>query len=99
MRITNLRKEAKAISKNTSIILSGDLENFVQSQIESGYYGSVSDVIRAGLRLLEEQSVKLAKLREELSKGETGEGVSINDYKAQFAEKRSEYLSQQGISE
>ena len=87
------------MSKNTSIILSGDLENFVQSQIESGYYGSVSDVIRAGLRLLEEQSVKLDKLREELSKGETGEGVSISDYKTQFAKKRSEYLLQQGISE
>lgn len=85
------------MSKNTSIILSGDLENFVQSQIESGYYGSVSDVIRAGLRLLEEQSVKLDKLREELSKGETGEGVSISDYKTQFAKKRSEYLLQQGM--
>ena len=76
------------MSKNTSIILSGDLENFVQSQIESGYYGSVSDVIRAGLRLLEEQSVKLAKLREELSKGETGEGVFISDYKAQLTAMR-----------
>ena len=87
------------MSKNTSIILSGDLESFVQSQIESGYYGSVSDVIRAGLRLLEEQSFKLAKLREELSKGEVGEGVSLDDYKAQFAEKRSKYLAAQGSEE
>jgi hypothetical protein len=33
------------------------------------------------------------------NKGETGEGVSISDYKAKLTEKRSEYLSQQGISE
>jgi len=87
------------MSKNTSIILGGELENFVQAQIESGYYGSVSDVIRAGLRLLEEQSIKLAKLREELSKGEEGDGIAITDYKARFAEKRSAYLAQQSVSE
>ena len=87
------------MSKNTSIILSGDLESFVQSQIESGYYGSVSDVIRAGLRLLEEQSFKRAKLREELSKGELGEGISLDDYKAQFSEKPSKYLEEQGSND
>lgn len=72
------------------------LKAFVQGQIESGYYGSVSDVIRAGLRLLEEQSTKLATLREELNKGEVGEGISVEDYKARFAVKREEYLAQNG---
>ena len=87
------------MSKNTSIILGGDLESFVESQIDSGYYGSASDVIRAALRLLEEQSIKLARLREELSKGEVGEGVSLDDYKTRFAEKRSEYLANNGTGD
>lgn len=87
------------MSKNTSIILGGDLESFVESQIDSGYYGSASDVIRAALRLLEEQSIKLARLREELSKGEEGEGVSVGDYKTRFSEKRNEYLANNGTGD
>ena len=56
----------------------------------------MSDVIRAGLRLLEEQNIKLAKLRQELSKGEVGEGISIEDYKTRFAKKREAYLETHG---
>lgn len=87
------------MSKNTSIILGGELETFVQAQIDSGYYGSVSDVIRAGLRLLEEQNIKLAKLREELSKGEVGEGITASEYRERFAKKRSEYLENVGSND
>lgn len=86
------------MSKNTSIILNGQLENFVQSQIDSGHYGSASDVIRAGLRLLEQQNLKINQLRDELAKGEEGEAIAISDYKAKFAEKREQYLSAKNVN-
>lgn len=40
------------MSRDISVILGDELDSFVQSQIDSGHYGSVSDVICAGLRLL-----------------------------------------------
>jgi antitoxin ParD1/3/4 len=49
--------------KNTSIALSDHFQKFVQELVSQGRFGSSSEVISAGLRLLEEQDVKLAALR------------------------------------
>lgn len=56
--------------KNTSVTLGEHLEYFINQQIKIGQYGSVSEAIRAGLRLLEERELKLATLRQALAKGE-----------------------------
>ncbi len=58
------------MGKNTSIALSDHLEDFVRDQVEGGRYASASDVVRAGLRLLEEREAGLAVLREALVHGE-----------------------------
>jgi antitoxin ParD1/3/4 len=64
--------------KNTSIALSDHFNTFVTKQVQSGHYGNASEVIRAGLRLLEEQDSKLEWLRSELRKGEaSGEPVPL----------------------
>ncbi|EAA6844868.1 type II toxin-antitoxin system ParD family antitoxin [Salmonella enterica subsp. enterica serovar Java] len=49
----------------TSVALSPYFEDFIREQIESGRYNNTSEVIRAGLRALEEreQQVKLESLR------------------------------------
>ena len=56
-----------------NISLTPELEKFVKDKVESGRYHSASEVIREGLRLLEEQElvreVKLTALREEIQKG------------------------------
>ena len=58
------------VAKNTSITLGEHFEGFIASQIESGRYGSVSEVIRAGLRVLEDSESKLTALRQMLMDGE-----------------------------
>ena len=56
--------------KNTSVTLGPHFEDFVGQQVKHGHYGSVSETIRAGLKLLEERETKLSLLRRALSKGE-----------------------------
>jgi antitoxin ParD1/3/4 len=47
------------VSKNTSISLGNYFDHFVKSQVSAGRYKNVSEVIRAGLRLLENKATAL----------------------------------------
>ncbi len=58
------------MGKNTSITLGAHFDDFIASQLESGRYGSASEVVRAGLRLLEDAETRLDTLRHLLSEGE-----------------------------
>ena len=58
------------MAKNTSITLGKHFEEFVSLQLENGRYGSASEVIRAGLRLLEDKETKMKTLRRLLIEGE-----------------------------
>ncbi|WP_374788957.1 type II toxin-antitoxin system ParD family antitoxin [Brucella oryzae] len=58
------------MSRNTSVSLGDHFVNFIDSQVRGGRYGSASDVVRAGLRLLEEQETRVKSLQEALIAGE-----------------------------
>ena len=57
--------------RNTSITLGNHFEGFVDQLVPQGNYHSVSEVIRAGLRLLEEHELRVRVLREALIAGES----------------------------
>lgn len=56
--------------KNTSVSLGVHFDNIIQSSIESGRYASASEVIREGLRLVEEREKKIIALRQAIEAGE-----------------------------
>ena len=56
--------------RNTSVSLGDHFTNFIDAQVQTGRYGSTSEVVRAGLRLLEEHDLKLKALQEALVAGE-----------------------------
>lgn len=58
------------MAKNTSMSLGDHFASFIDAQVQEGRYGSASDVIRAGLRLLEEHEAKLKALQDALIAGE-----------------------------
>jgi antitoxin ParD1/3/4 len=58
------------MSKNTSIMLGDHFEVFISKKVGSGRYHSASEVIREGLRLLEQEERKIEELRSALEHGE-----------------------------
>ena len=55
--------------KNTSISLGNYFDQFVSSQVSAGRYKNVSEVIRAGLRMLENEESKATALRNAIQEG------------------------------
>lgn len=55
--------------RTTSITIGEHLDRFISNMVESGRYGSTSEVIRSALRLLEEQELRNGQLREALEEG------------------------------
>ncbi|MEM7307095.1 MAG: type II toxin-antitoxin system ParD family antitoxin [Planctomycetota bacterium] len=58
------------MGKNTSISLGEHFERFIEAQVESGRYGSRSEVVREALRGMEQQEQHVEALRAALREGE-----------------------------
>jgi len=57
------------MQRNTSISLGNYFDSFIQSKISEGRFKNASEVVRAGLRLLEEEENKIIALREAIQEG------------------------------
>ncbi len=68
------------MAKNTSITLGEHFDSFISFQVSKGRFGSASEVVRAGLRLLEEHEGKVIALRKAIAEGEES---GIADYSYQ----------------
>ncbi len=58
------------MAKNTSILLGDYFDNFINQQVKTGRFSSASEVIRAALRMFEQEEMKKTELIGELKKGE-----------------------------
>lgn len=68
----------------TSVALGEHFETFIKRQLASGRYNNASEVVRAGLRLLQEleqvNEARLAELRKAIAEGfESGPGAPAED--------------------
>ena len=79
------------MQKNTSVTLGAHYEKFISQQVGQGRFGSASETIRAGLRLLEERETKLSLLRRALVEGEES-GTAEYSLQSLIAEIDSERL-------
>ncbi len=65
------------MNRNTSVSLGGYFDNFIQQKIATGRYKNVSEIIRAGLRLLEQEENKIIALKEAIDEGITS-GIAFD---------------------
>jgi antitoxin ParD1/3/4 len=67
------------MARNTSFSLGDHFGDFVEAEVATGRYGSASEVVRAGLRLLEDREAQIAALRAALIEGEeSGPALPFN---------------------
>ena len=75
--------------KTTSVALGPHFEEFIQASILSGRYNNASEVVRTGLRLLEDQEQRMAALRTAIQEGLTSGCVEDFDSKAYIQEMKA----------
>jgi antitoxin ParD1/3/4 len=77
------------MAKNTSVALGDHYVDFIEDQVASGRFGSASEVVRAGLRLLEDTETRMAELRAALTQGEKSGPAEDFDFDAFLKERRA----------
>lgn len=80
------------MEKNTSITLGSYFEEFIEEEVNSGRYNSVSEVIRSALRLLEQEEKKEKELVKALVIGEQSGLVDDFDPKENLKKLHQEHL-------
>ncbi|MBO9714425.1 type II toxin-antitoxin system ParD family antitoxin [Sphingomonas sp.] len=79
------------MARNTSVTIGDHFTGFISEQVQTGRYGSASDVVRAGLRLLEAHEARVKALQDALVAGEQSGEPQAFDFEAFKARKRAEH--------
>ena len=70
------------MGRNASISLGNHFESFIEHSIHDGRFNNASEVVRAGLRLLEEEENKIIVLRKAIIEGlESGRAFDFDPKK------------------
>ena len=72
--------------KTTTVALGAHFDEFIQNSISRGRYTNASEVIRAGLRRLEEDERKIMTLREAVDEGDASGYLDDFDFDAHLRE-------------
>ncbi len=80
------------MADTTPFILTEPYSSFVQQQINDGHYGSASEVVESGLRLLQEQDAKWTALCAALKEGEESGPSRPFDFDAFLARNGASHL-------
>lgn len=70
-------QQSKEHMKTTSVALGIHFEDFIHLAVSQGRYNNASEVVRAGLRLLEEQENRVAVLKSAIEEG-INSGIAVN---------------------
>jgi antitoxin ParD1/3/4 len=81
----------KIMARNTSILLGDYFENFINEQIASGKYNSVSEVVRTALRVFEQEENKTKSLINELKIGEKSAKIKNFDRKKNLEQLKTNF--------
>jgi antitoxin ParD1/3/4 len=76
--------------KNTSISLGSHFDQFIRNQVSEGRYKNVSEVIRAGLRILEDEASKTQALKAAIEQGLESPRVNNFDFKENLKKLKKE---------
>lgn len=66
-------------AKNTSVVLGERYDKFIAQLLEDGRYASASEVLREGLRLVEEREQKFKALRKAAERGDVDAKALIDE--------------------
>ncbi len=77
------------MNKPVQVTIGDPFDSFIDTQVESGRFESAEAVVEAGLRLLEEEQLKIEKLREALIEGERSGEPRLFDREAFLARMRA----------
>lgn len=72
-------------------------EKFIEEAVEDGRYSSASEVVREGLRLVEEREAKLSALRETLQRSIAAGGSYTDEEIGEFLDAEAEKLAKEGF--
>lgn len=81
------------MARNTSVTLGEHFDQFVNAKIDEGRFQSVSEVVRAGLRKLEEDETRLSALRAKLQAGEDSAAIDDFDGNKFISELHEKYVN------
>jgi len=84
-----------SMGRNTSVSLGDYFEDFVDNKVSQGRYKNASEVIRAGLRLLEEEESKIQILKDAINEG-LNSGISTTFDPKQHLEFLKESMKNNG---
>lgn len=77
------------MGRNTSVSLGDHFESFIDKKVSTGRFQNASEVVRAGLRLLEEEEAKLSALKKAIKEGMDSGTAKNFDAKKHLAKLKS----------